>query len=51
MNKENSIDNENPNCQFIRQYSQKYLQELFLSNEQKSLTSRRNSQFIPYIDE
>ncbi len=46
----NSINNDN-HCEFNRRYSQKYLEQLFVSNAERSLTSRRSSQFPPYIDE
>jgi hypothetical protein len=38
-------------CEPVRRRTQEYLQQLFICNAQKSLTSRRNSQFPPYIDE
>jgi hypothetical protein len=49
MNK-NSIDNKN-SSQFLRPHTQEYIHQLFITNAQKSLTSRRNSQFLPYLDE
>lgn len=38
-------------CKLSRRYTEEYIQQLFILNQEKSLTSRRKSQFIPSIVE